>query len=348
MHNKIIIKTTYGNFEIGQPFIDLINSPAMQRLKKISMGGITNFVKGSDYKDYCRYEHSLNVLALLIKYEAGKEEQIAGLLHDISHTAFSHVGDILFRGTQNECYQDDVHEWFLKHQGIDSLLEKYNVSINAILHKEGDFKRLEQNLPDICIDRLDYNIQVALNNKIINTQELNQILESLKFEDDKWFFTDVEMAKLFAKIPLYFNKNYWASPSQILAYSLTANAMQRAMDLKILTTDEIHFSDDLTVWQKLKNSGDKQILQYLNHVENVKQIFKLSAHDNCDTILTGKFRGIDPWVKVTPLKVKSLEITSPKVDKNLVRLTDLDSEFKSEFENIKNIINSGWPIKFVL
>ncbi len=343
--NKITIHTAYGNFEVGQPFIDLINSPTMQRLKKISMGGVTNFVKDSDYKDYSRYEHSINVLALLIKYGAGLEEQIAGLLHDVSHTVFSHVGDVLFRGTQSECYQDDVHAWFLKHQGIDKILEKYNISINAILHKECDFKQLEQNLPDICLDRLDYNLQTALINGIITQQELDNLLRSLKFEENKWFFTDIEIAKLFVKIPLYLNEKLWASPDQILAYTLTAKAMQQAMDLKILTKDEINFSDDLTVWEKLKNCGDTQILQYLNQVENVKQIFQLSSNqlnssNNCDMVLRGKFRGIDPWVEVKPLG-------NQKVDRKLVRLTDLDPKFKSEFERVKNTINAGWRIKLI-
>lgn len=97
------------------------------------------------------------------------------------------------------------------------------------------------------------------------------------------------------------------------------------------------------MWQKLKNSDDRQILQYLNQVENIKQIFKLSTRNDYNMILNGKFRGIDPWVSVP-----NMESISPKIDKYFVWLTDLDSEFKSEFERVKNIINSDWPIKFML
>ncbi|HEY0175824.1 MAG TPA: HD domain-containing protein, partial [Pedobacter sp.] len=84
----------YGTFELPEIFDDLLNSKAMQRLGKIHHSGAVFLVN----PDIChtRLEHSIGVM-LLIRMLGGTElEQIAGLLHDISHTAFSHVGDYVF------------------------------------------------------------------------------------------------------------------------------------------------------------------------------------------------------------------------------------------------------------
>ena len=93
---KTTINTIYGKFVITEPIlIDLLASKAMQRLKKVHQFGISHYVqKGSDYT---RYDHSVGVFALLRRYNQSLPEQISGLLHDVSHTIFSHVADYLFQ-----------------------------------------------------------------------------------------------------------------------------------------------------------------------------------------------------------------------------------------------------------
>lgn len=326
------IKTIYGSYEIEQPLIDLINSQAIQRLKNVYMGGVSRYIKDNPYKDFTRFEHSINVLALLIKYGAGLNEQIAGLLHDASHTAFSHVGDVLFKGTQNKCYQDEIHEWYLTKQGTDKILEKYQIPLNSVLHKEGDFKRLEQDSPDICIDRLEYNISSALIRKMLSESDLLELLNNLKFESDKWFFQDLKVAERFAEIPLFLNEFVWAAPGDILAYNFMADALKLSVDSQIITYDDIHFSTDDIVWNKLKNNGNREITELLEKIENVRDVFKICSFNNCDVVINGKFRGIDPWVKI---------------GSTMTRLTQLSDVFKQEFERVKKIIVAGWPIKFI-
>lgn len=76
----------YGTFEISEPvLVDLINSPELQRLKKISMAGYYPGCPSFCNPDYNRYNHSLGVFMLLRRFKAPLLEQIAGLIHDISH-----------------------------------------------------------------------------------------------------------------------------------------------------------------------------------------------------------------------------------------------------------------------
>ncbi|MFA5075084.1 MAG: HD domain-containing protein [Candidatus Babeliales bacterium] len=325
MKNEILLKSIYENCKIKEPIlIEFINHPIMQRLKNISMGG-TNVLAIPNFPDYSRFEHSINVLILLIKYEANLEEQIAGLLHDASHTVFSHVGDFLFKQAE---YQDNIHEWYLKELKIDKLLEKYNLSLNNILHKTGIHKLLEQDLPDICIDRLEYNLFNAFKFKILTKQEIWEILENLKFENNFWFFDNPQLAAKFANISLYMTQNVWASAWGILTYKWTSQALEIALKENILNIKDINFSTDNIVLKKLKDSKNKEILEFLNKIKNNKKYFEIN-NNNFDQVLYGKFRGIDPLIKHK---------------NNFIRLTELDQNFAQNYNHIKNLIKNGWKI----
>ncbi len=325
---KRLLQTPYGDYQVEQPLIDLIQSPTMQRLKKMTMGGVYTYSEDTRYKDYTRYEHSIWVLALLKYFGASLKEQVAGLLHDVSHTVFSHVGDLVFEHkSHSNSYQDEIHEWFLKKQKIDELLKKYNLSLEDILHKSGHHKRLEQNLPNICVDRLEYTMTVgSLNLKSVSQKDIKQMLKNLKFENENFFFTNIQIAKKFASISLYCTQNYWTDPASILTYQWLAKTLKRAVEIKLITYDDIHFSTDDIVWNKLKTSNDQEILDTLEKIIHYKDRFETGDAQNYDQILYGKFRGINPFVKV---------------NNKLERLTKLDSEFAKEFDKVKNIVQTG-------
>ncbi|MGC8537910.1 MAG: HD domain-containing protein, partial [Candidatus Micrarchaeia archaeon] len=87
----------YGGFEIeNEAIIDLMKSKPMERIKHISQQGIPREFNFKGATNHGRYEHCVGVMLLLRKLGASDEEQIAGLLHDVSHTAFSHTADMVF------------------------------------------------------------------------------------------------------------------------------------------------------------------------------------------------------------------------------------------------------------
>jgi len=82
----------YGEFKIAEPVIlELIASKAMERLKEIDQAGYFEpYYPGTAHS---RFEHSVGVYLLLKMFGAPIHEQIAGLIHDVSHSAFSHCVD---------------------------------------------------------------------------------------------------------------------------------------------------------------------------------------------------------------------------------------------------------------
>ena len=160
----------FGEFRIEEPVIlELINSKSLQRLKGINQAGYLPSLYGLKIKnlpflekEYNRFTHSLGVYLLLLKFGAPLEEQVAGLIHDVSHSAFSHIIDyVLEEGSETEhSYQDNVFVNFVRKSEIPQILEKYNLDLEYILD-ENNFPLKERELPDLCADRLEYSLRSA-------------------------------------------------------------------------------------------------------------------------------------------------------------------------------------------
>ena len=112
----------YGDFEIEGVLEELINTKKFQRLKNIHQGGASYLVNPN--WNVTRYEHSVGTMLLIKKMNGTIEEQIAGLLHDISNTAFSHVVDFALNKS-NEDYHEEIYEKIIEHSGIPEILIKH-------------------------------------------------------------------------------------------------------------------------------------------------------------------------------------------------------------------------------
>lgn len=329
----LILKTEYGEFSITEPvLIDLLNDPYMQRLKKIRQYGTRYYFIKKD--DYNRYDHSVGVFVLLRKHGASLHEQIAGLLHDVSHTVFSHVGDWIFKVSPlGDSYQDKIHEEFIKKTSLATVLKKHNIAVADIIHKNKEFRLLDQNIPDLCADRLEYNLKGGVLEGLLKEPDISFILNNLIVENDQWIFTDLKAAQAFAKVPLFQTQYAWSAPEEHMVCRWTSDAIEQALKIHLLTLDDIHFSTDEVVWQKLSTSEDSVIKGCFEKAANYQQYMAHIETDDYDFVAPVKFRGIDPLVKTEQGAV--------------VRLSALDDEFKQEFDRVKHRVNAGWRIKLL-
>lgn len=313
----LTINTIYGNFIVNEPvLIELFNHPIMERIKHVRQYGVSDYII-KQKKEYTRYEHCVGVWALLKLFGASLEEQIAGLLHDASHTVFSHVGDKLFcHHSANSSYQDDIHEWYLKHYNIHALLAQYDIALADILHKNGTHLMLEQDLPYLCADRLEYNLQAGILTDLLTLDDIHLILHNLEYDNGNWFFTDIEMAKKLALVSLYNTEHVWGNPLDQCIYHITAAALQRALEIQLITIDDIHFSTDALVWDKLWISNDTIIMQYLKDMINCAAIINQYK----PYIKAPKFRGLDPLIQSND---------------TFYTLTEIDDEYYEEYNRVK-------------
>ncbi|MDR1289355.1 MAG: hypothetical protein LBJ77_03120 [Holosporales bacterium] len=308
---------------------EIINSDVMQRLKKIDQSGPPRYF-GPKLPAFSRFDHSIGVLALLRKTGASRLEQISGLLHDASHTAFSHIGDYLFAkkvmNYTEKSYQDSTHLTFLKNKA-GTLLKKLGIRVEDIDPDCGEFTRLEQPLPDMCADRIQYNIHTGLVFRFISYREARDIVDDLQFKDGKWLFTNPAIAKKFATLSVRFTQEFWGAKWNVMMNIHMKNAVKRAIKLGLITEEDIYSTDDL-ILDKLLGSDDEIIK--LNLARCDKHEEEVDDPSFITEVFRPKFRGIDPLVLT---------------DGKLVRLSEIDSEFKEYYESVKKWCKKGYTIR---
>ena len=312
----------------------LINSKVMQRLKKIDQAGAARYL-GVKLPAFSRYEHSVGVYAVLKKAGVSKKESVAGLLHDASHTVFSHVGDYIWAKKINDyneqSFQDKIHIDYLQKNKIEPILKSLHMELHDVDIDKNDYKALEQSLPDMCADRIQYNIYTGFIMKIINDKDIKEILNDLKFENDKWFFTNKEIARKFANLSLYFTQNFWGSKWNTTMNIHFANAIKRALELKLINEEDLFSTDDV-VLGKLLGSDDEIIKQNVKQCE--KPFEKLPEKNYKSEKFYPKFRGIDPLIE------KSSGVFE--------RLSDVDAMFKHYYVTVQKWCKDGYEIDILV
>ena len=322
LNNKL-----YGRYKITEAvLIDLINSKALQRLKGIHQAGAWN-LHYSFKKSFTRYDHSLGVMLLLRKFGASIEEQIHGLLHDISHTAFSHVADFVFNKQTSQTYQDGHIGKAYRMQGVNKILTKHGFDPNFILNDK-NFPLAEKSLPDLCADRLDYTLQDPIGRGLIKVKP-KKVLKKLTVYNREFVFKNQAGARQFAELSFYLNKNFLCSPLQVSLYTVMAGALRESLDKNIISKKDLYQTDDF-VLQKIVKSKNAEVLKKLQQIKNlkIKQVPKSQA-DFCGI---SKIRTVDP-----------------KFIKNgkLIKLTSADKPYKNKKQAWEKIAKKGFCVKIL-
>ena len=326
------IETFYGVVDVTEPvLLELIDSKAVQRLKSIHQYGVAYYT--THREEYTRYDHSLGVFHLLRASGCPLKEQIAGLLHDVSHTVFSHVGDHIFQVAHKETdYQNSIHEDFLNATDIGAILRKYGLSPKELLPVEHFFPALEQPRPNLCADRLEYNIQGAYHQKFITKQEALEIFNDCHFIDGNWIATKPDLMEKLVRFSLFMTEDCFGGATNHLSSTWLAEAILKGLELHLITSEEVHYGTDEAVWQKLSSSSNPFIHSRMNLIHKTKETYTFVKRDEADIYVKTKFWGFDPLIHHNGA---------------LVRLTSMRPLLAKEYQTVKDRIAEGFSIKLL-
>ncbi|MBS3080371.1 NUDIX domain-containing protein [Candidatus Pacearchaeota archaeon] len=304
----IIEDKVYGREEIKEKIlVELINSKPVQRLRHIFQYGMPD--EYYHKKNFSRYEHSIGVMILLRRLNASLKEQIAGLLHDVSHTAFCHVIDWVIGDPSKEDFQDNNHLNFILNSEIKFILEKYNYGIREIADID-KFSLLEREIPGLCADRVDYCLR-ELDNESIS---VDFFTSSLINQNEQICFKHIKVAEKFATEFLRLQNEHWAGKQARCRYFILSRILKKALDYGIISLQDF-YSTDKEIIEKLANSNDPYITE---HLTLLKEGLLIEEVDDGGILLKKKFRYVDPEVLIDN-KIKRLSELSPYFS-NLLRM----------------------------
>ncbi|MDP4009762.1 MAG: HD domain-containing protein [Candidatus Shapirobacteria bacterium] len=294
----------YGDIEIkSKVIIDLINTPAFQRLKKISQDGAPHYIQ--PVRNVSRYEHSIGVWYLSFLYKRPIEEQIACLLHDLSHTAFSHVIDFVVKNEKYE-FADSKLKEIINKSDIPQIIKNGGYNLEKILDKT-NFPLLNNYLPNVSVDRWDYFMRDGFAIGFLPKSLIDTFLNEIFEKEDVFYFKDIRLASTFAILFLSFSRLIWLDPTAHGAFFLMAEAIKIALEDKLITEEDF-FTDDEVLFAKLKSSPNTKIQQLLNRLCPGNE-FIYEDESKAEFFGQNKPRFVDPLVENYGKLIRVSELT---------------------------------------
>lgn len=298
----------YGRCTIAEPVIlALLDSKAVQRLHGVLQHGITAVLGHT--KPITRHEHSCGTMLLVRRLGGTVKEQVAALLHDVSHTAFSHVIDHVFDAHGPHSYHEQKKEAWLARSDVPGILHAHGLHWTDFLQDE-PFPLLEQPSPRLCADRLDYFLRDATALGTLTESDIRQVLQHLLVREGRLAVNDLEVARLLGYRYLAMDETFWSNPQELLLYELTAQAIKTALARGVLTEADL-WTVDALLWENLRSTDDAEVKQQVALVSSRPRFI---ADEAAPTIrIPPKVRTIDPDIAI---------------GNGLQRLSELDSEFR--------------------
>jgi HD superfamily phosphohydrolase len=234
----------YGDVAIEHPgILALISCPTFQRLQGILQAGPSALA--FPFKSVTRFEHSLGVYVLLRRLGADRREQVAGLLHDISHTAFSHAVDFIISSVEQD-HHEQLKPLMLDRPDIAKALAGLGYAPSEF-YDDSIYLLLERPLPWLCADRLDYFLRDGLTCGAVSPAAAERILSRLAVKDSLIVLTDVDVAREAVRLFQVMNRDWWASDTEAFIYNEFADAVREALNRGILHPDDLMTEDDLVL-----------------------------------------------------------------------------------------------------
>jgi uncharacterized protein len=280
----------YGVVAIDEPAIlDLIDCPTFRRLAGVRQAGPSALA--FPFKNVTRFEHSLGVFLLLRRLGADRREQVAGLLHDISHTAFSHAVDFIISSVEQD-HHERLKPLMLDRPDLATALGRLGYK-PCEFYDDSIYPLLERPLPWLCADRLDYFLRDGMACGVVLRDAADRILAGLAVADDLIVMTDADVAREAVALFEVMNRDWWASETEAFIYNEFADAIREALRLGILRPDDLMTEDDVVLAQL--DAADVPLIRHKLH--SIRHFRPESVSGYAPRVVP-KARWLDPPVRI--------------------------------------------------
>ncbi|MGQ9501976.1 MAG: HD domain-containing protein [Anaerolineae bacterium] len=317
----------YGQVEIDEPvLLDVLHTHALQRLHGVLQHGISGLIGIT--RATTRFEHSVGVMLLARRLGAPLSEQLAALLHDVSHTAFSHVIDYVYGGHDSQCYHETMKEEYVARSDLPEVLARHGYDWRQLLD-EHRFSLLEQPAPALCADRLDYFFRDSFDLGLASGEEIQQALKGLVVYQGRIAVADEATARWIADTYMAADHASWASFREVGLYELCAQAIRRGLEIGAVNQNDL-WSTDAQVWQKLHTCPDRQLQELLGLISPQTHFVWDECHPTFR--VSTKLRTVDPHVLW---------------DGQLLLLSQIDPSYGARRTAYLRSKQGSWPMRVV-
>mgnify|MGYP002760627972 CR=1 FL=1 len=244
--------SVHDHIEITGVATELLDTPAMQRLRRISQLGTVGLVYPS--ANHTRLEHSIGVYALarracdVLSIDGAARDELvaAALLHDVGHPPFSHnIEGLIHRETGK--LHDDVLD-IVSTGRVGETLEAYGLSpqrIADLIRGEGRYGQVISG--DLDVDRMDYLLRDAHHTGVAyGTIDHERLVRALRFVDETLVFAagNLQTAESLLLARALMNPTVYQHHVARIAKAMLRRGAERLLDRTDTTPAELRRMDD--------------------------------------------------------------------------------------------------------
>jgi HD superfamily phosphohydrolase len=252
--------SVHDHIEMTGVATELLDTPAMQRLRRISQLGTVGLVYPS--ANHTRLEHSIGVYALarracdVLSIDGAARDELvaAALLHDVGHPPFSHnIEGLIHRETGK--LHDDVLDIVSAGQ-VGETLEAYGLSpvrIADLIRGEGRYGQVISG--DLDVDRMDYLLRDAHHTGVAyGTIDHERLVRALRFVDETLVFAagNLQTAESLLLARALMNPTVYQHHVARIARRMLWAATERLLDTTAVTAAQLRRMDDVDLRARLR------------------------------------------------------------------------------------------------
>ncbi len=257
---KVIRDPIHDYIELDELALALIDTPEVQRLRRIKQLGFSNLVYPG--ANHTRFEHSLGVyhlakhLAEQVDERLREELLTAALLHDIGHGPFSHATEELIQHYTRKSH-DDVEE-LLREGAISDVLRGFSLSPSSIAaHIKGETYIGQIINSEIDVDRMDYLVRDAHYTGVaFGLIDHVRLIHELRFNENKLVLNlgGLQAAESLLVSRFLMHPTVYFHHVSRIAESMCSHAAEYMIE-NGLSPKALHKMDDVIFMGEMENTG---------------------------------------------------------------------------------------------
>ena len=288
---KVIRDPIHGYIELDELTLSLVDSPPMQRLRRISQLGLSNLVYPG--ANHTRFEHSLGVMHLASILTSGidtvsndeKDElKVAALLHDMGHAPFSHVTEGLLRHYTRQGHED-IREIIRKTE-VSEILDDHGINPSKVeSHIQGktDFGKILNS--EIDVDKMDYLVRDSHYTGVaFGLVDHMRLINELRFYENKLVVSEggVKAAESLLVSRFLMHPSVYYHHVSRIAETMFTRAVDDLIQHELLDPFDLRRMDDARIFEMIRNN-DGYAGELASRLDN-RKLYKRALYVGFDEV----------------------------------------------------------------
>ena len=281
--------SVHDHIEVTGVASDLLDTPAVQRLRRIRQLGTVDLVYPS--ANHTRFEHSLGVYHLAdralshLGIEGTQAERVraAALLHDVGHGPYSHnIEALIYRRTGK--YHDDIGD-LVDSGPVARKLSEHGLNPDRIADLVAGDGQLGQLVSgELDVDRMDYLVRDAHHTGVpYGTIDHGRLVRELRFVDGELVFDEgnVQAAESLLLARALMNPTVYSHHVARIAKAMLRRAAEGLLAAGATTAEQLRRMDDHALHVAMRECGET--VGYARRLER-RNLYKRAVWAEMDAI----------------------------------------------------------------